>query len=132
MLEHSTRRRLAAVLVLAAMTNTAGYLAAQAPVPGTGTRTPKLISNCDFTESNCTGDPVFGGGPVGGYGPPSVACGGGFKTICYSQTVKTCTSYVIVSGDGSISFSPTQVQINGHLSGECAEYNETTVTTYKT
>lgn len=132
MLTRFKSRRLMAVLATAGVTNAAGMLAAQPAVPGTTSRTPKLISNCDIRYQSCGGDPVFGGGTAGGYGPPSVACGGGYKTMCYVQTLKTCTSYVVVSGDGKIEFSPTQVQIGGHLSGECAEYYETTVTTYKT
>jgi hypothetical protein len=132
MLTRFKLRRLMAVLGVAAVTHTAGLLAAQPVVPSTTNRTPRLLSSCDVTIQSCGGDPILGGGGTsGGYGPPSVACGGGYKTICYSQTVKTCTSYIIVSGDGKIEFSPTQVQIGGHLSGECAEYYETTVTTYK-
>ena len=107
MLQRFRQRRLVAILAMAAVSNAAGYLGAQAPAPRTSRPTPRLLSSCDVTIESCGGDPVLGGGSSsGGWSatgdPTAPACGTGARVQCRKDSSWKCLSWVPQYAAGSL------------------------------
>lgn len=131
MLNRFRSRRLAALLTLAAATQVAGFLGAQAPRGGLSRPVvaPKLISDCDITVQSCGGDPTYGeGGGGGGSGYDNDApatCSSGTPQQCLVDTSRTCTQFVLSSGSGSVTVSgglKPGGSASGTATGTCISY----------
>jgi hypothetical protein len=115
MLTRYKSRRVAALLVLAGVTNTAGLLGAQAPVGGggrVGGIAPTLIADCDITVQSCGGPPTYEGGGYSGNGGASGSgnsggCGTGSRVICRTDSYYKCLKWEPVTVSGGVSVGTT-------------------------
>jgi hypothetical protein len=131
MLSRFKSRRLVGLTLLAGLTNAVAPLAAQGPARGaTGARTPTLISDCDYYESGCGGDPTYDGGgstSSGGSGSTtSGGCGTGSRVFCREDFSWKCVKWIPQSTGASA--GPTGV--GGTTTMVCSESVQTTIKLY--
>lgn len=149
MLNRFRSRRLAGLVLLAGLTNVTAVMGAQSPTrttsapkspKSTGTA-PRLIADCDVTQSSCGGDPTFGdyfGGGTGdgvagtptGTGEDSpdkpAVCWTGTPKKCGEDHTTVCIQYVR-NGGGTISITGGTAPgggVGGSVMGTCIGWTE--------
>jgi hypothetical protein len=144
MLNRLRSRRWAALAIAAALGHASVPLGAQTPVVGGRTTSPqpRLLADCDISVSSCgveggylygSGDgSLYGGSGSNVAGTTAPQCGAGFRSQCDTRTVNTCTQWVIVSGDGTVTFSATKAGIGGSITQTCGQWVTNTVIDYYT